>query len=100
GHSMGGLFTVYAATRHDEAPLFSTYVAGSPSLWWDDGQVLGRFDATAPFTTPLSLLVTDGTLEGPEISGFVDAFADRARGRENLTFDWLRFGTGHVGSVE
>ncbi len=100
GHSMGGLFTIYAATRHDEAPVFSTYVAASPSLFWDDAQAIGRFDATPPFATPLSLLVTDGTLEGPEMSGFVDAFADRARLRDNVTFEWLRFGTGHLGSVE
>ncbi len=34
GHSLGGFFTLYALIRRSR--LFSTYVAGSPSLWWKE----------------------------------------------------------------
>ncbi len=34
GHSLGGLFTFYAAFTSDG--LFNRYVIGSPSLWWDN----------------------------------------------------------------
>jgi hypothetical protein len=40
GHSLGGLFTLYAAfTRPD---LFATHLALSPSIWWDDRAVLSH----------------------------------------------------------
>lgn len=101
GHSMGGLFTVYAATRHDEAPLFSTYVAASPSLFWDDARLITTFDALPDFATPLRLLVTDGSLEGPEMTGFVMGFAQRVeqRARMNLTFSRAQYEAGHLGTT-
>lgn len=34
GHSLGGFFTLYTLIRRSR--LFSTYVAGSPSLWWKE----------------------------------------------------------------
>jgi predicted alpha/beta superfamily hydrolase len=34
GHSLGGLFSVYALTSAPDA--FNAYVSISPSLWWDD----------------------------------------------------------------
>ena len=34
GHSLGGLFAVYALMNHPE--VFNGYIAISPSLWWDD----------------------------------------------------------------
>jgi predicted alpha/beta superfamily hydrolase len=34
GHSLGGLFTVYALMSH--SGVFNGYIAISPSLWWDD----------------------------------------------------------------
>ncbi|MNE26510.1 Ferri-bacillibactin esterase BesA [compost metagenome] len=37
GHSLGGFFTLYTLIRR--GGLFSTYIAGSPSLWWK-GRVL------------------------------------------------------------
>ncbi|MNB87411.1 Ferri-bacillibactin esterase BesA [compost metagenome] len=37
GHSLGGFFTLYTLIRR--GGLFSTYIAGSPSLWWK-GKVL------------------------------------------------------------
>lgn len=39
GHSLGGLFTLHALYTRSGA--FTTYAAGSPSLWWGDGALLG-----------------------------------------------------------
>jgi len=44
GHSLGGLFAVYALINRPE--VFKGYVVISPSLWWDD-QVLVK--AAQPF---------------------------------------------------
>lgn len=38
GHSFGGLFTLYTMfTRPD---LFDTYIAASPSIWWNDRSIV------------------------------------------------------------
>lgn len=59
GHSYGGLFTLHALfTRPD---LFQTYIAASPSLWWQDGFILTeekRFQGA-----PVRLLMTRGDAE-------------------------------------
>lgn len=39
GHSLAGLFTLHALYTRTGA--FDTYAAGSPSLWWGDGALLG-----------------------------------------------------------
>jgi predicted alpha/beta superfamily hydrolase len=44
GHSLGGLFAVYALLNRPE--VFKGYIIGSPSLWWED-QVLVK--AAQPF---------------------------------------------------
>lgn len=45
GHSLGGLFTAYALLTRPEA--FATFLAGSPSLWWDGFAILGHLPAFA-----------------------------------------------------
>jgi predicted esterase len=35
GHSFGGVLTIYTFLKEPE--LFSAYIAGDPSFWWDDG---------------------------------------------------------------
>jgi predicted alpha/beta superfamily hydrolase len=45
GHSLGGLFTAYALLTRPDA--FATFLAGSPSLWWDGFAILGRLPAFA-----------------------------------------------------
>jgi len=40
GESLAGLFVV--ETMLKEPALFDTYVAVSPSLWWDDGELAGQ----------------------------------------------------------
>lgn len=38
GHSLGGLFVLWALFTQPK--LFQTYVASSPSIWWNDHEVL------------------------------------------------------------
>jgi len=38
GYSLGGLFTLGVLFHHPEA--YRTYVAGSPSIWWNSREVL------------------------------------------------------------
>lgn len=38
GHSFGGLFALHVLFTHPE--MFQTYVAVSPSLWWNDNSIL------------------------------------------------------------
>lgn len=45
GHSLGGLFTAYALLTRPGA--FATFLANSPSLWWDGFAILGRLPAFA-----------------------------------------------------
>jgi len=45
GHSLGGLFTAYALLNRPDA--FTTFLANSPSLWWDGFAILGHLPAFA-----------------------------------------------------
>lgn len=38
GHSLGGLFAIYALISRPD--MFNAYIAVSPSLWWDSGRTL------------------------------------------------------------
>lgn len=38
GYSLGGLFTLHVLFNHPES--YRNYVAGSPSIWWNDSEVL------------------------------------------------------------
>lgn len=40
GHSLGGLFTTYVLLNHRS--LYQHYVIGSPSLWWNGGDLLAQ----------------------------------------------------------
>ena len=43
GHSFGGLFVLYALAHAPQA--FSHWIAASPSVYWEDGALLGSIDA-------------------------------------------------------
>ncbi len=45
GYSLGGLFTLHVMFHHPQA--YRSYVAGSPSIWWNDREVLGGEKAFA-----------------------------------------------------
>jgi predicted alpha/beta superfamily hydrolase len=45
GHSLGGLFTLHAFFSRTD--LFSTWVAGSPSIWWNRDGLFAHAEAMA-----------------------------------------------------
>jgi len=63
GWSLGGLFTFYTFLKRPD--LFATYIAISPSLWWNDQEPLGwarnRIADSAAFDQ--RLVITQGKLE-------------------------------------
>lgn len=46
GHSFGGVFVTYALLN--EPQLFSNYIAGDPSYWWDNGVMLKQVKEKLP----------------------------------------------------
>lgn len=68
GHSLGGLFILHAMSTRPH--LFSHYIAGSPSVWWGDNEVLkeiDRFKGTWKGKFPINLLLTIGAEELPDM---------------------------------
>lgn len=66
GHSFGGLFVLHALFTSTES--FQTYIASSPSIWWNDQSILEeekRFRESKPKELRARLLVTVGALEQP-----------------------------------
>ena len=66
GHSHGGLFALY--TLINQPGTFQNYLAASPSLWWNDGQMLRQSDrllANASSLAPTRLWLTVGGAEEP-----------------------------------
>lgn len=104
GHSLGGLFAAWAFTRHEEqAPLFGTFVAASPSLYFDRGGMFVELEALKARTSSrrVKLQVTDGELEGPVMTVYTDEFLARVRGAqfEGLTVESHRYRSDHLGTV-
>jgi uncharacterized protein len=69
GYSLGGLFTLHVLFQHPEA--YRTFVAGSPSIWYRDRQLLKDEAAfsqavRAGKAAPRILITSDGWEQGPE----------------------------------
>lgn len=58
GHSYGGLFTLHALFTRPG--MFQHYVAGDPSLWWQDGFILSEADAYVPSKNQPTLVLMKG----------------------------------------
>lgn len=68
GHSFGGLFTLYAL--HQRPGSFSDYVAVSPSLWWNFGDLFNAYCGerqTALTAVEPRVLVLRGSDEGTRV---------------------------------
>jgi predicted alpha/beta superfamily hydrolase len=66
GHSLGGLFTLHVLFEHPAA--YATYLASSPSIWWDQRAVLkdeAAFEAkvAAGEASPRIMIVVGGDEE-------------------------------------
>ncbi len=105
GHSLGGLFTMYAALQHDQDdPFVERFVVASPSFWYDSGSIFQIEQAYADEAEDLGLdlFLADGLYEGPEMTVYTDAMAERlaARGYASLSLTVQRYEVDHVRSVE
>lgn len=84
GHSFGGLFVLH--TLFTRPQLFTRYAAASPSIWWNDAQVLqscARFESTyaqAPRPFKAQLQMHAGSLENTTAAATAErAATQRAR---------------------
>jgi len=78
GHSYGGLFALH--TLFTDADAFDTYVAGSPSIWWNDRYILqeaGAFLAAPPPQDAPRLLIGVGGMEQTPMPWQTDAARNR-----------------------
>ncbi|CAN5334577.1 alpha/beta hydrolase-fold protein [soil metagenome] len=93
GHSLGGLFALYALFERPE--LFRRVVATSPSLWWDDGFLfrLEQVFSRAHEALPKSVYLSVGTREPNDMQEFfgpfVDSLGKRGYAGLNLTAETL-----------
>jgi uncharacterized protein len=68
GHSLGGFFTLHAFLTRPH--LFATYVAGSPSVWWNAQELFPRaraFVADPPDLAGRTLFIGVGADEQPDM---------------------------------
>lgn len=74
GHSLGGYLTLHAFLTRPG--LFSTWVAGSPSVWWNGDEILARaraYAAEAPDRTGERLFIGVGGHELPDMVAGAEA---------------------------
>jgi predicted alpha/beta superfamily hydrolase len=65
GHSLGGLFVVYAMLKAPDA--FKSYIAVDPSLWWDNHYVPKLAGAALPALANKKLTLFIGGRQGPPL---------------------------------
>ena len=81
GHSLGGLFVLYALLERPE--VFHRYIASSPSLWWDNG-VLLRIEsqfARHERSLPKRIFMSVGAEEAADMHERFRPFADSLMSR-------------------
>lgn len=96
GHSMGGLFSTYAALTHPEA--FDYFIAISPSLWWKQQRVTKvmskQFNKAVP---AVNLYMSLANEQGMGVHGFLEMV--QAKNREPLNLQFKHFPDESHGSV-
>ncbi|XRD25337.1 alpha/beta hydrolase-fold protein [Lysinibacillus fusiformis] len=94
GHSLGGLFTLYALCARPH--LFSHIVAGSPSVWWADNAVLkviDQFFEDWKGQHTINFLLTIGANELPDMLEGADLAAERLKrlSDQNVHTQYVKF---------
>jgi hypothetical protein len=102
GHSNGGVFSWYAALRHDpaEGPLFSAHVAADNG-YGQELFTLERWHAERSDDLPIRLYASRATANGPTHSLSAEGFYERIRDRDYPGFDFMTevLDTDHGGAV-
>lgn len=94
GHSLGGLFTLYALCARPH--LFSHVVVGSPSVWWANNALLKEID-TFPkcwkSQHTINLLITIGANELPDMLEGADLAAEQMKrlSNQNIHTNYVKF---------
>lgn len=88
GHSLGGLFALYALFERPAA--FRRFIVSSPSLWWDKAVILqyeSRFSLNRT-ALPKAIFMSVGSTESADMLEHFQPFADRlsSRGYNGLGF--------------
>lgn len=102
GHSLGGLFGAFTFVEAD-APPFDFICAASPSLVYVGGVIHGQLEAMdSTRAVPRTVLLTAGTLEGPEMVVSTRRFAQQAQEKNfsGLEVFEQEFPVDHIGNVE
>jgi predicted alpha/beta superfamily hydrolase len=103
GHSLGGLFTLYACLQKDSLKPFSGFIAASPSIWFDKASLFDYIDTLAlrKDSSSIRLYTTIGLLEGPEMVVYFNNFVERLNDRHffGMTINSRKYNTNHVGTV-
>lgn len=73
GSSLGGLLTLYLGLRYPTA--FSKLAVLSPSVWWDDREIV-REVAALPAKVPLHIWLDAGTAEGEDVTADARSLRD------------------------
>jgi predicted alpha/beta superfamily hydrolase len=73
GSSLGGLLTMHLGLRYSTA--FSRLAVLSPSVWWDDREIVREVEAL-PDKLPLRIWLDAGTAEGDEVIADARALRD------------------------
>jgi predicted alpha/beta superfamily hydrolase len=69
GHSFGGLFTLYAL--FERPALFTNWIAASPTIYWEESEILNNEARRQPITGPAVFLhLSAGEYEGDELAPF------------------------------
>lgn len=103
GHSLGGYFGIWEMLTFQDSSLFAYVEAGSPALWWGDGDLLSReAGLAAQASLPINLHTTMGTLESVVWNTFYDEFEARLNDKQyaGLTYIFERYRVGHAATAE
>ena len=88
GHSVGGLFTVHCLL--DNPSLFNSYLAISPSLWWNGDEELKKaeeiFNSSNEFRA--NLFLAYGGLDGASVAPSCINFVKLLKKKAPVNFEW------------